>query len=197
MKVTLEPYNPSWATKFHGIKQTLESILSDIPIQSIEHVGSTSIPFPNFLAKPVLDIDIIVPPASLSSARAALVKAGYFDCGEMNVPGRFAFRQPGYGQKDAAFGHGDAGGEMRMNSYVMVEGCTALRNHLDVKKVLMEDEALRGEYVGRKRELAKKDIASIGEYATAKTEILCKILRKAGWKEEELEPVKDANAPGR
>lgn len=54
------------------------------------------------MAKPVLDIDIIV--ASLDdipAVRKAMVGAGYHDAGEMKMPGqvgpgRFAFRQPGY-----------------------------------------------------------------------------------------------------
>jgi hypothetical protein len=54
-------------------------------------------------------VPLNVPPA----VRAALVKAGYFDCGEM-----------------------------RRNAYAMIEGCTVLKNHLDVKRVLIEIEEL-------------------------------------------------------
>ena len=82
MKVTILPHDPTWATQFATQKALLGTILSGIAFHSIEHVGSTSIP--GLLAKPVLDIDIITPPTSLPSARAALVGAGYVDCGEMN-----------------------------------------------------------------------------------------------------------------
>ena len=111
----------------------------------------------------------------------------------MNVPGRFAFRQPGYGQKDAAFGSHSSDGEMRRNTYAMVEGSAALRNHLDTKKVLVENQQMREEYGRVKARLAEMDFESIGEYARGKNEILIKILQKAGWSEEELEEVRAAN----
>lgn len=191
MRVEIEPYNPSWPLKFHEIKDQLLSILNDVPIISIEHVGSTSIP--SLMAKPVLDIDIIIHPSSLSSARSTLTNADFTDCGEMNVPGRFAFRQPGYGRFDAAHGAGK-NGELRYNTYLMIEGCVALRNHLDIKRVLMGDRELREEYARVKNELQKMEFENIGQYAFGKTEILCKILRKAGWSEEDLEPVIKANS---
>lgn len=190
MKVIIEPYNPRWATEFEAQKLELLEILQGVPIVKIEHVGSTSIP--GLKAKPVLDIDIIIPISSLEATRKALVRAGYFDCGEMNVPGRFAFRQPGYGKADAAFGH--VTGERRRNTYAMIEGSPALRNHLDIKRILLEDEVLREEYSRVKTDLAERDYQNIGEYAMAKNYILWKILRKAGWTEEDLEPIIKANS---
>ncbi|KAJ5168420.1 uncharacterized protein N7482_004014 [Penicillium canariense] len=142
MKVTIEPYNPEWPLKFCAIQERLRLILKDVEILSIEHVGSTSIP--SMKAKPVLDIDIIIHGPSLEAARRALSNAGYTDCGEMNIPGRFAFRQPGYGKLDAAHGPG-TNEVLRCNTYVMIGGCLALRNHLDVKRVLLEDQELREE----------------------------------------------------
>lgn len=190
MKVIIEPHNYGWRIKFSEIQQQLQQILQDVPIVSVEHVGSTSIP--GLRAKPVLDIAIIIDISSLDVARAALVKAGYTDCGEMNVPGRFAFRQPGYGQFDPAHGPG-RNGELRHNTYLMIEGCTALKNHLDVRRVLMESEELREEYGALKSRLAETEFDDIGQYAAAKTVVLCKILRTAGWSEEDLEPVIKAN----
>lgn len=189
MKVILTPYNAEWPIKFGEVREQLSSILKDVPIISIEHVGSTSVP--GMKAKPVLDIDIIIPHSSLESARGALSSAGYTDCGEMNIPGRFAFRQPGYGRLD--FAHGVASGELRRNTYVVIEGCLALRNHLDVRRVLLEDAELREEYARVKSDMEGMELEHIEQYVARKTEILCKILRKAGWSEEELEPVIKAN----
>ncbi len=108
MKVIILPHDPAWITQFNSIKSDLLSILSGIPILSIEHVGSTSVP--GLLAKPVLDINIVVTPAILDATRERLGSAGYTDMGELGVPGRFAFRQPGYGVEDVAGGEGDEGG---------------------------------------------------------------------------------------
>ncbi|KAF2095912.1 putative UPF0157 protein YqkA [Rhizodiscina lignyota] len=190
MKVTIEPHNPEWALEFLRVRATFEQILENIPTTSIEHVGSTSIP--GLKAKPVLDIDIIIPWPSLDETRAALVAAGYTDCGEMNVPGRFVFRQPGYGRFDPA--HGKVNGKVRQNTYAMIEGCTALRNHLDIKRILMEDKELREEYSQIKTELAEREFENIGQYVLGKNEVLLKILRRAGWSDQDLEPVIKANS---
>lgn len=191
MRVAIEPYNPEWPLKFSEIHDQLRDVLKDVNIISIEHVGSTSIP--SLMAKPVLDIDIIIQASSLEAGRNALKIAKYTDCGEMNVPGRFAFRQPGYGRFDAAHGKGKDG-ELRYNTYLMIEGCAALRNHLDTKRVLMEDQELREEYERVKCKLKEIEFENIGQYAFGKTEILCKILRTAGWSEKDLEPVIRANS---
>lgn len=191
MKVAIEPYDPNWPLKFSEIQAELSDILKSVDIISIEHVGSTSIP--SLVAKPVLDIDIIIPYSSLEAARSALKNANYTDCGEMNVPGRFAFRQPGYGKLDAAHGKG-RNGELRYNTYLMIQGCVALRNHLDAKRVLLDSQELREEYARVKTKLKETEFENIGQYASGKTDILCKILRTAGWSEEDLNPVIKANS---
>ena len=191
MKVRIEPHNPEWEIKFLEIREQLSLILRDVPVISIEHVGSTAIPL--LKAKPVLDIDIIISQSSLEAAREALVNAKYTDCGEMNVPGRFAFRQPGYGRYEAAHGPG-RNEEMRYHTYLMIEGCTALKNHLDVRRILLENQELREEYSCVKGNLEGVDFENMGQYVSAKSEILLKILRVAGWSEEDLEPVIRANS---
>lgn len=184
MKVTILPYDPAWATEFQEAKSALEVILASVPYVSIEHVGSTSVP--GLYAKPVIDVDIIIQPSSLAAARAALVRAGYTDCGEMDVPGRYAFRQPGYGKHQPAHGESTADGRPRRNTYLMIEGCRALRSHLDVRRVLMEDKELRGEYGAVKEGLVGKEFSKIGDYVREKDWVLAKILARAGWSEEEI-----------
>jgi len=179
--VRLEQHNPSWALEFARVKASLENILSSVPVISILHVGSTSIP--NLLAKPILDIDIVVSRSNLSAASFALESAGYVACGDLGIPDRYCFRQPGY----IGDSYLTAGGDMKRNTYVTVEGCRNLRNHLDMKKVLLEDEHLRDEYAARKRDLLEgsgEEGIGIDEYCAGKTGVILKILRKAGWNEE-------------
>ncbi|KAK9236681.1 grpb/dephospho-CoA kinase [Lipomyces kononenkoae] len=192
MKVVIEPHNPLWIVEFNNVKASLETILKDVKPLAIEHVGSTSIP--GLPAKPVIDIDIIVAHETLDSARQAMVQAGYVDFGEMGIRGRFAFQQPGFGKSDAALGEQRKSGEMRRNTYVVIEGCTSLKNHLDVKRVLLSDEGLRDEYGLVKMALAEKEWPNVDEYCKAKSEILSKILEKAQWSEEDLDEVKKANS---
>jgi GrpB-like predicted nucleotidyltransferase (UPF0157 family) len=64
---------------------------------------------------------------------------------------------------------------------------------LDLKRVLLQDEGLRKEYGNVKLELAEKEFVDMDEYCRGKNEVMLKILRKAGWSEEELEEVRKAN----
>lgn len=191
MTVVLKPHDPAWFTEFTRIKQTLQTILASNSTQfiSIEHVGSTSIP--GLLAKPVLDIAIIVSTPNVASASAALVAAGYTVLGELGVPNRWAFRQPGYAASDQA-GEKEEEGEMRRNTYVVLEGCMSLRNYLDLKRLLLEDEGARMEYGEVKRRLVES-VDGVDEYCEGKTEVVLGILRKAGWSEVELEELRVLN----
>jgi GrpB-like predicted nucleotidyltransferase (UPF0157 family) len=91
--IILEQHNPQWAVEFEEVKKGLEQILAGIPIITIEHVGSTSIP--DLKAKPVLDIDIEINRESLDAVTNALKAAGYTPIGECHIPGRHSFFQPG------------------------------------------------------------------------------------------------------
>ncbi|KAE9364020.1 putative UPF0157 protein YqkA [Stipitochalara longipes BDJ] len=198
MKVLVESHNPSWAVQFAKVRDDLQSILKEIPILSIEHVGSTAIP--DLLAKPILDIDIVVSPhdaSAFEAARSALVTAGYTDLGEMGIKDRVGFRQAGNPHwKTAADGPRDGTSweeEMRRNVYVVLEGSVALKNHRDLKKVLLEDESLTKRYGEVKRVLAEREMESVREYSRGKNSIMLEILEKAGWSENELEEVKKSN----
>lgn len=83
---------------------------------------------------------------------------------------------------------------MRRNTYVVVDGCIALRNHLDLKRMLLEDEGLRDEYAEVKQKLVNSNVKSMDEYCRGKNEVALKILKKAGWNEEDLEEVRRANS---
>jgi GrpB-like predicted nucleotidyltransferase (UPF0157 family) len=188
MKFVIEPHNPKWLSQFAEVQKQLQEILKDVPIIAIEHVGSTSIP--SLPAKPILDIDIIVSSSSLDLARSSMTRAGYLDAGELDVPDRWVFRQPANDHLREA---DREIGVLKRHTYVCVEGCLSLRNHLDLKRVLLQDEGLRKEYGNVKLELAEKEFVDMDEYCRGKNEVMLKILRKGGWSEEELEEVRKAN----
>lgn len=52
---------------------------------------------------------------------------------------------------------------MRHNTYAVIEGCTALKSHLNVKEVLVEDEGLRDEYAELKWRRHGTEVEGIGE----------------------------------
>ncbi|KAK9345638.1 putative UPF0157 protein YqkA [Lipomyces starkeyi] len=194
MPIIIQPHNPAWTIEFNKTKSTLEEILKDVPIISINHVGSTSVP--GLIAKPVLDINIVVTSSNLFSARQALVAAGYTDCGDMGIPDRYAMREPGFSKSQVAGAGARTGvqGDMRKNTYVVLEGTTSLRNVLDLKRMLLADEALRVEYGNVKRKLVEAGTEDMDVYCKGKTECILGILRKAGWGEEELEEVRSVNS---
>ena len=62
-KVEVVPYNPVWKIEFEKAAQAYSKLLRGLEV-NIEHVGSTSIE--GLWAKPILDIDIIVPNSKVS-----------------------------------------------------------------------------------------------------------------------------------
>jgi GrpB-like predicted nucleotidyltransferase (UPF0157 family) len=186
-RITVEPHNPAWARVFATTKTQLEVTFKDIPITTIEHVGSTSIP--DLVAKPVIDIDIEIAASSFDPVRDALVNAGYRWIGESGIPGRHAFWQPNSGKAGTP-----TDGEMRRNTYVVFAGCLSLKNHRDLKRVLMQDEELRREYGQVKLDLVEDDwVETVEDYCSGKNEIASKILKKAGWSQEDLDIVTKSN----
>ncbi|KAF2762419.1 UPF0157-domain-containing protein [Pseudovirgaria hyperparasitica] len=168
--IVVVPYDPAWPSQFEEIKASLEQILAAGSYLSIEHVGSTSVPL--LPAKAIIDVDIVVKREALDSVFAALLeKGGYVYRGDFGVQDRHAFRHP----------------ELlpTRNVYVCVEGCLGLLNHLALRDVLRRDEALRKEYGDVKMELARQQL-ELNPYCDAKTEIVLKILAKAGFSEESM-----------
>jgi len=173
--VVVEP-DPKWPETFASIRQQLQAMLVDVPVIAVEHVGSTSVP--GLAAKPIIDVDIVVARPDVDAAVAALEASGYVSLGELGVPDRIAFRAP-----DEA---------PRRNVYVTVEGCLSLRNHLGVREVLRADPHLRDEYSAIKRQLAAQT-GDIEIYVAGKTDIVRRILERAGLNSSELDEIEGIN----
>lgn len=83
------PYARSWPADFRIIADALKPFLAEIP-HNIEHVGSTSVP--GLAAKPIIDLDVIVPAAKfIEPGMRALENAGYTHQGNLGITGREAF----------------------------------------------------------------------------------------------------------
>jgi GrpB-like predicted nucleotidyltransferase (UPF0157 family) len=143
----IEPYNPIWKTEFENIRQVLEKELGDLRRQiDIQHVGSTSIP--GLLAKPIIDIDIIIENKDLITVlERRLEKIGYISKGEQGIAGRFAFRQtsdfaPLTATKNKWPSH---------HLYVCYADSLALKNHIMFRDILRKNKELLVEYSNLKR----------------------------------------------
>ena len=181
MKVIVEEYDPIWKEQFRGIKQELEETLAtNSPYLSIEHVGSTSVPY--LAAKPVIDIDIVVQHQQLEAVITALETRGaYVYVGECGIPERhaFKFREPA--------------AKPSRNLYCCIKGSQALRNHLAVRDICTRDKDVRDAYASKKLELSKLDWTDVDAYAEAKTEVLQWVLAQAGFAAQDMNDIRQHN----
>lgn len=92
MAVTLvEEYNPVWLAWFEQLKTRLEGALDGVP-HTIEHVGSTAVP--GMVAKPIIDITILIEAGGFPAVRERLAEIGYDHVGDQEIPGREVFKMP-------------------------------------------------------------------------------------------------------
>lgn len=163
--VTVVEYDASWPDRFSALRDEHATAMAaaGVPVAAIEHVGSTSVP--GLAAKPVIDCDIVVAEAGVTAAADVLVSLGFTPLGELGIPQRWAFAEPARLSPT--------------NTYVVVDGCLSLRNHLAVRDALRRDAALRDEYAAVKKDAGVR-AANIDEYGQAKTAMVQKILEAAG-----------------
>lgn len=140
----------------------LATALHGIPVEAIEHVGSTSVP--GLAAKPVLDIDILASD-DLPAAIARLTEAGYTHQGDLGVTGREAFRAPD--------------DEPRRNVYLSIRDNLHIKNHLAVRDILRARPDLRDEYAAVKQSLAADPDIDIDTYVARKSAVLQRILAES------------------
>ena len=92
-KVVVLPYDLRWKRDFEEIASELRAALGDAAA-SIEHVGSTSVE--GMSAKPCIDLDVIIPDASVFDAVVSkLAEIGYHHEGNLGIKGREAFSYTG------------------------------------------------------------------------------------------------------
>lgn len=178
--ITVVEYDPVWPVRFEVLRAEYAGALAaaGVPVVAIEHVGSTSVP--GLAAKPVIDCDIVVREADVAAASGVLVSLGFTPLGDLGIPLRWAFREPAR--------------LSGTNTYVIVEGCLSLRNHLAVRDALRTDEALRDEYAAVKKQAGAR-AANIDEYGQAKGGTVQKILAAAGLTEAERASIAGNQVP--
>ena len=135
------PYDPEWARGFEMIRDFLMSALSGISC-AIEHVGSTSVP--GLWAKPILDIDCVIPSmADLPEVVRRLNPLGYRHKGDLGIPTRESFAYEG------------AMGFLAQHFYVCPADSPELERHLALRDYLRAHTDARDEYSRIKREGAQ------------------------------------------
>lgn len=187
-KIIVQNYNPEWEQMFKSLEKVLAKNLED-EIIKIEHVGSTSIK--GMKAKPIIDLDIIIEnnEKTLKSVIEKLKTLGYIHLGEMGISGREAFKRtdlktPITNPKRKWFEH---------NLYLCKEGSIGLKNHLALKKHLLENPLKVIEYSNLKEKLADKFSDDIDMYVDGKTDFILSILREEGIKSSESKLIETQN----
>ena len=174
--ISVVDFDLEWPKLFAALSQRYGRTLVDVDVVAIEHVGSTSVP--GLAAKPVIDVDIVVERRDVDAAVTALESIGFESLGDLGITDRWAMREPA--------------GWIRTNTYVVVAGSAALRNHLAVRDALRADDRLRDRYGALKRWLAT-ETDDIDVCIDGKSSLLLGILEDAGMSADERAAIADSN----
>jgi GrpB-like predicted nucleotidyltransferase (UPF0157 family) len=164
VSVEVVAWSPHWAEQFAAVAAVLRDAVAGIPGAQVEHVGSTSVP--GLAAKPILDIDVVVDRADVTSAITALERVGYVHRGDLGVVDREAFRAPDRSP--------------HRHVYVCAAGSLNVRNHLAVRDVLRRRDDLRDAYAAVKRALADDPEMDLDTYLAGKSAVVQEVLRASG-----------------
>jgi GrpB-like predicted nucleotidyltransferase (UPF0157 family) len=176
-KVLVVDYDSTWPLTFATLQAPIAAALGGLAF-SVEHVGSTSVP--GLAAKPIIDIDVVVPSrAELPAAIESLTSLGYEHCGNLGIEDREAFESPPHLPAH--------------HLYACVAGCAALANHLAIRDHLRRNPATVAAYSQLKKQLAERFPTDIESYVAGKTDFLLDALRSEGFSDAALRAISDAN----
>lgn len=166
--VTLvQPYNPDWPEHFEQVRAFVATALDGVDC-SIEHVGSTSIP--GMVAKPIIDLDIVISPGTFARIRARLETLGYLHQGDLGLPGREAFDLAEPAAKAGLPEH---------HLYVCDEGACELRKHLAFRDFMRRHPEWRAALSNHKLELCIIHANDRQAYIDGKSAMVQKITQMA------------------
>ena len=161
--MVISDYDPAWPDTFEQLARPLRQVSAPLG-GHVEHVGSTSVP--GLAAKPVIDIDVVLPSAdAMADAIVAVCSLGYVHQGNKGITGREAFMWP----PGTAIHH----------LYVVVAGSKPHRDHVDLRDFLREDSDAAERYARLKRELASRFADDRLAYTEAKAEFIEEALARA------------------
>lgn len=177
MPILVVPYNPQWIRWFNELREPIWSKTNDLIIDII-HVGSTSIK--GMSAKPVIDMDIVIDDWNkFPEIVKRLDTLDYIHLGNLGISDREAFKS----MKDPRYPH---------NLYVCHKDSVAFKNHILLRKHLLENPESFTRYTDLKLSLANK-VVDVDEYTRLKTDLILGFLKAEGLSLEELEVIRSEN----
>ncbi len=163
-EVSIAGYDPAWPEQFAKIAGYVRTAFSDGPLIAVEHIGSTAVT--GLAAKPIIDVDVIIPSHSdVPDAIARLAALGYVHQGDLGIPGREAFSCPA--------------GAVPHFLYLCVCDNAEYCRHVTFRNYLRDhwDETQR--YEALKRDLATRFPHDRAAYSAGKAEFVQAALQKA------------------
>ena len=160
--ILLVDSDSTWPHQYKEEAQRILTALGDRVLR-IEHVGSTSVP--GLLAKPIIDIALVVAESSNEpDYAAALETAGY----------RLHLREPGW-YEHRLFKGADRG----VNLHVFSSGCPEVERMVRFRDWLRTRSDDRELYARTKRALAEQNWKYTQNYADAKSAVVEEIMARA------------------
>ncbi|HYF46200.1 MAG TPA: GrpB family protein, partial [Acidimicrobiales bacterium] len=161
--IVVEEYDERWPEWFEQIRDHVLPAFEGMPV-AIEHVGSTAVP--GLAAKPVIDVDVVVPTEGrVKAAVDRLETIGYLHRGDLGIAGREAFVS--------------APGLPRHHLYVVVEGSKAHLDHVLLRDHLRHHPADLVRYADLKKRNAAEVGGDMEEYVARKHDLVTELLDKA------------------
>lgn len=162
-QIELSEYDPTWPDLFDREAARIHAALGEAVVQ-LEHVGSTSIP--GIVAKPRIDILLIVPDSSNEAAYVAPMEtAGYvLRIREADWHEHRLFKGP----------------DTDTNIHVFSPGCSEIERLVGFRDWLRSHAPDRELYAAAKRDLAARTWHWVQDYADAKTAVVEEIISRAG-----------------
>lgn len=169
--IEIVAYDPTWSKSFAALRDVYHNALAGL-YERIEHVGSTAVP--GLAAKPIIDIDVVIPSwEAFSVVKSRLEALGYHHEGDLGIAEREAF-----GRLSTAV---PTDGSMRTwpshHLYVCSRSSKALAEHVAFRDWLGNNPERVAEYGALKRHLAEVYRNDREAYTEAKSAFI----RRALW----------------
>jgi GrpB-like predicted nucleotidyltransferase (UPF0157 family) len=163
--IVVSDYNSAWPGWFEEIRDYIWPAIVDVAIR-VDHVGSTSVP--GLAAKPIIDLDIVVPTEhDVGPATERLTDLGYRWRGDLGVPGREAFAPPSHVKLPTH------------HLYLVVKDNRAHMDHWLLRDLLRNDPKSRDEYSTLKRQNVELAQGDIEVYLARKAGFVAGLLQRA------------------
>ena len=165
-EIIVGPYDPTWPAKFAEARDFVAGCF-DAPPLLIEHIGSTAVP--GLLAKPVIDVIVLVDDLQEGLAAVPALEAGGYSYWRDNPD-----------QTKLYLVKGLPPAPHRTHHLHVHANRTEVDRYLAFRDALRRDTALRDQYAALKHQLAERFRNDRDAYSNAKTGFIDDVVSRYG-----------------